>query len=88
MASTGEHPPIRPPTAAEYTQAGLSWFDYYGERVPAIAGADRIKGLTSVAAMGDAKNETSLPENQSLDGTTVVGLRKEGTNAVREMPRV
>lgn len=27
---TGEDPPPTPATAAEYTRAGLPWFDYYG----------------------------------------------------------
>jgi hypothetical protein len=26
---TGETPPTKPPTAADYTKAGLPWFDYY-----------------------------------------------------------
>ncbi len=29
-AITGERPPTEPPTAKEYTEAGLPWFDYYG----------------------------------------------------------
>ena len=28
---TGETPAARPPTATDYTKAGLPWFDYYAE---------------------------------------------------------
>ena len=45
---TDERPPTEPPTAKEYTEAGLSWFDYYGGDAAAVEGAEKLKGLTSV----------------------------------------
>ena len=31
FAVTGDEPPSLPPTALDYTSAGLPWFEYYGE---------------------------------------------------------
>ena len=36
MAITGEKPPVEPATAADYTRAGLPWFDYYGGDAKAV----------------------------------------------------
>ena len=49
-AVTGAAPPHEPPNAAEYTAAGLPWFDYYDADHTALAGAPRLERLDSVAA--------------------------------------
>ena len=49
MAITGERPPTEPPTARQYTEAGLPWFDYYGGDAAAVAGAEKLKTVKSVA---------------------------------------
>jgi len=49
VAMTGERPPACPPTAKEYTEAGLPWFDYYGGDAAAVTGAKTLKALASVA---------------------------------------
>ena len=80
---TGEEPPTVPPTAAEYTRAGLPWFDWYAEQ-PALNGAERLKGLSSVHQLGTKKGEVPLPENASVVPEHVVllshpdGLAREG----------
>ena len=73
-ALTGEAPPTRSPTAAQYTAAGLPWFDYYGEGT-ALAGSPILAGLESVAQLGKKKGETPLPENEPVHGETIVKLR-------------
>lgn len=45
----GVSPPHRPPTAEEYADAGLPWFDYYDADRTALAGAKKLAGLDSVA---------------------------------------
>ncbi len=50
QAVTGEAPPHRPPTAAEYSEAGLPWFDWYDADTEALAGSPVLAGLSSVAA--------------------------------------
>ena len=49
-AVTGAAPPHEPPTAAEYTEAGLPWFEYYDGDQEALEGAPRLERLDSVAA--------------------------------------
>ena len=84
MAITGERPPTVPPTAKDYTEAGLPWFDYYGGDAEVVAGAEKLNGLTSVAEMGKQKGETPLPENESVEVERIIALRKQGADQVRE----
>ena len=75
-AITGEEPPTVPPTAKEYTEAGLPWFDYYGEGSRAVPGAGELKRLKTVREMGEAKGDAPLPENDSVKEEKVVLLRR------------
>ena len=84
MAMTGERPPTEPPTAKHYTEMGLPWFDYYGGDIEAVAGAAVLKGLASVAEMGEQKGETPLPENEITAVPQVIGLTAKGASRVRE----
>ena len=81
---TGERPPTEPPTAAEYSRAGLSWFDYYDCDHEAVEGAEKLAGLVSVAEMENKKGATPLPENESVDVERFIELRKNGLSRVRE----
>ncbi|WP_419949129.1 hypothetical protein [Candidatus Palauibacter sp.] len=84
MAMTGEKPPTTPPTAKEYADAGLPWFEYYDGDATAVAGAEKFADLSSVAEIGAKKGETPLPENESLTETRVVRLAPAGPQTVRE----
>lgn len=74
-AITGEHPPHPAPTAAAYTQAGLPWFDYYGDG-EALEGSKKLEGLQSVSEMGKKKGDVPLPENESVTPEHIVRLRR------------
>lgn len=84
MAITGERPPVEPPTARDYTDAGLPWFDYYDADAKAVSGSDALKTLKSVKQTGEAKGEAPLPENESLGVTRVVSLQDARGRKVRE----
>lgn len=86
MAITGERPPVEPPTARDYTEAGLPWFDYYDADAKAVSGSDVLKTLKSVEQTGKMKGETPLPENESLGVCRVVSLRDTRARKVREYP--
>jgi hypothetical protein len=73
---TGDDPPTVPPTAREYTAAGLPWFEYYDETASAVPGSGTLNRLKSVQQMGKSKGDVPLPENASVTGETVVKLRK------------
>ena len=46
---TGSAPPHRPPTAAQYAEAGLPWFEYYAADGRALRGSRKLAALDSVA---------------------------------------
>jgi hypothetical protein len=73
---TGEAPPTVPPTAAEYTRAGLPWFDYYAEGLASVPGSGVLRKLKSVLQRGKERGEVPLPENEPAAPVSVVELRK------------
>lgn len=82
---TGEDPPTTPPTAAEYTQAGLPWFEYYDDSKAAVEGGDRLEHLKSVVELAVEMGDAPLPENESVDPEKVITYRKGLTrDQVRE----
>ena len=78
---TGHSPPLRPPTAWEYTEAGLPWFDYFDAELTALEGAKELAGLESVgprhARGGGRPTPSDLPVREAL-------VRKIGRDRVRE----
>lgn len=76
---TGQHPPMRPPTAADYTTAGLPWFDYYDADAKALKGSKTLNKLKSVFQMNP---DNALPENESCTPNSPIKLRSK--DAVRE----
>ena len=78
---TGARPPSKPPTAREYTAAGLPWFDYYGGDLKALEGAQKLAGLDSVAAKKLKKGEGILADNEPVEPKVVKTL---GKGKVRE----
>jgi len=75
-AITRQAPPTVPPTAEEYTEAGLPWFDLYDDDVAAVDGAGELAGLLSVNQLGKEKGEVPLPENAPVDPKHVRRLRR------------
>ena len=63
---TGETPPTVPPTAAEYTKAGLPWFEYYDPGAVALPGSKALAKVKSVNALSELKGASVLPENDSV----------------------
>jgi hypothetical protein len=74
-AITGDDPPTTPPTSAEYTRAGLPWFEYYAVDRNALAGSGRLKGVSSVSSLAVRKGDVPLPENESVEPARIVKLR-------------
>jgi hypothetical protein len=75
-AITGQTPPTAPPTAKQYTKAGLPWFDYYDETATPLAGSATLQGLKSVSELGKQKGDVPLPENEPCVPSAVVKLGK------------
>lgn len=75
-AVTGENPPTTPPTAEEYSRAGLPWFEYYAADQRALAGSKRLEGMQSVAELGKQKGDVPLPENAPVVPKSIIELRR------------
>ena len=63
---TGSAPPHKPPTAKDYTAAGLPWFEYYSD-AGSIGGSKILGGLKSVGAKIIQQMGKPLPDNDSLN---------------------
>ena len=74
LDATGARPPHEPPTALEYAEAGLPWFDYYGGDLKALEGAKGLAGLDSVAQAAFKKDGAVLPGNDPVSPTVVETL--------------
>ncbi len=73
---TGTKPPTTPPTAREYTDAGLPWFEYYDDGLQSLEGGKALKRLKSVLQMATHKGDVALPENQSVIPEEVIEWRR------------
>jgi hypothetical protein len=71
---TGGAPPTKPPTAADYTNAGLPWFDYYAADLETLAGAPALTLVKSVAEMAAEKGEQPLGPDGEVSPATVIAL--------------
>lgn len=71
---TGGHPPTKPPTADEYTKAGLPWFDYYSKDSNPLPGSQILSGLLSVGAKQVQKNEKIISDTELVDPKNIVKL--------------
>jgi len=71
---TGQAPQTKPPTAADYTKAGLPWFDFYVADLDTLGGAPELALVKSVAEMAAEKGEQVLGPDGDVKPTTVIGL--------------
>jgi hypothetical protein len=75
-AITGEAPPTQPPTAKQYSKAGLPWYDFYNDGAGALEGSEILAELKSVIRMGYEKGEYPVPENEPAVPKRVIKLRR------------
>lgn len=57
---TGQRPPTEPPTAKDYAQVGLPWFDYYSDDHDTLPGSKRL-------ALGRSVEEVARERGEQLD---------------------
>jgi hypothetical protein len=83
---TSENPPSTSPTAADYSKAGLPWFDYYDADAQVLAGSPALARAKSVLNLGIGKGATPLPENEPAKVQRLVHVKPPPRTQVREMP--
>jgi hypothetical protein len=82
---TGRRPPTKPPTAKDYSRAGMPWFDYYDADARALGGSSILATVKSVLEKSQEKRKHPLPENSSVPNPKIVQLRAGlRPNQVRE----
>lgn len=75
---TGKNPPTKAPTAQQYTDSGLPWFDYYAAELKALKGSQVLAGLDSVAAKTVKRGNGLLGNNASVDPERIVTIKDKG----------
>jgi len=70
---TGNLPPHQPPSAQQYAQHGLPWFDYYDDRLQALPGSSTLANLSSAQALSQYKGQP-IP-NAPLKPAPIVHLK-------------
>lgn len=78
---TGEPPPTQPPTAKEYAEAGIPWFDLYDSDVAAVPGVPALAAMEPVSLarmLGCTEEELEMEPHVVLDL-----LRRRHVKAVR-----
>ena len=82
-AITGKSPPHTPPTAREYNNAGLPWFDYESG-AKTIEGGNWLDKVESIVGLAKDKGEVALPENHSVVPEQVVKLSAKTPDEVSD----
>ena len=82
---TGDAAPNEPPTAKEYNEAGLQWFEYYGKDQQALPGGAALKGIKSVATIFNTLTGATLPNSTDFEQSTphALGPGAKGPRPVR-----
>lgn len=73
---TGRLPLHQPPSAADYTKAGLPWYSEGGTDSKALPGGKPLQKLDSVANLDNKMGKISLPENAPLPESPAVTVVK------------
>lgn len=82
-AATGKAVPGIAPTASDYANAGLPWFEYFDDTRGKLTGTKKLAGLDSVAAKGVKLGGKPLSENEPAMPNASVQLGP-GSNKVSE----
>jgi hypothetical protein len=83
---TGAAPPTRAPTAADYSRAGLPWFDYYAADLETLAGAPALTMVKGVAEMAAEKGEQVLGPDGEVEPGPIIDLGSAKTSSASPRP--
>ena len=62
------------PTAADYTKAGMPWFDYYAADLETLGGSQVLASVKGVAEMALEKDEQVLDPDGEVNPDTIIHL--------------
>jgi hypothetical protein len=75
---------MEPITAERYREAGIPWFEYYGDDAKVLEGAPRLAALDGLAAKTIKKGGKTSEPVVLVNEAKVVQLRPRSTGTVRE----
>ena len=81
---TGFAPPYEPPTAADYTEAGLPWFEYFDADLEALEGAPRLDRLDSVGTRRVNEGKPPLDGGEFVQSKPTRIKRLRNSQSVRD----
>jgi len=81
--TTGESAKNFPPTAKEYTAAGLPWFEYYGIDQASLPGSEELAAVKSVGSLFKTITGAQLPDSEDIETGKP---RKLGVGANKDRP--
>lgn len=82
---TGEAAPNAPPTARDYSRAGLPWFEYYSKDQEALPGSATLSGVKSVGNVFKVKTGATLVDSEDVEqgAPEEIGPGANGSRQVR-----
>ena len=80
---TGEKAPHAPPSAKDYSDAGLPWFSYESD-APAMTGETPLTGISSVNKLMKKKVGLGLPDNETLVQLKTTAIKSKARKKVSE----
>ena len=82
---TGDAVPDEPPTAKEYSDAKLPWFEHYGKDQSALPGSAKLASVKSVANLFKKLTGATLPSSKDIETGTpkALGPGAKGRRPVR-----
>lgn len=75
--ATGHSLPRKPPTAKDYSKAGLPWFEYYDDKKKAAKGSPILAQLDSLAAKVFKNGKGPLNDNKPIVEPKVIDLSNQ-----------
>ncbi len=81
---TGEAAPNEPPSAEEYSAAGLPWFDYYGKDQTVLHGSKKLANIKSVANIFKEQTGAQLAKSSdtAIGKTVKLGPGLDGSRTI------
>lgn len=74
MQITGEAALDMPPTAKDYTNAGLPWFDYYGKDQSVLPGGEKLAKVKSVGSIFKTLTGANFPNSGDISTGKPIAL--------------
>ena len=84
LAITGHKPPMKSPTAKDYSAAGLPWFELYAKDKEVLQGSSVLANLLGIAARGRRLKRKIIPGNEPVESRRVINLGEGDRDRIKD----